>query len=359
MTGFPLWDRQRAASAPMLNAIAEAVARRYRVVSGLFLLLLVMAPSAASAQSCPVNTKEVQTALYEENFGTGPRVSHPAILNHNYQASGNVPDDWYAVHTSAGFSAAYLRTVGDVDADGNTTGRYAGINMRGKNQGGWTGEFFRIDDIPMVAGDFLRFSTAAVGTCLNCPDTPNFSIRLYNSADNSLIASYSSSAQGVANNDLWVVIRDEISFPAGVPNVDLVLFNDQPTGGNGNDVGIDNIFFYSIACAPLVADLAITKTNTPGMNNNIDQTNDILISGSATNYTIVVTNNGPDTLTGMVVTDSPGSGLACSAGDPVTITGNGVPSGSFTIADLTGLGITLGALAIGEATTISYSCTVN
>lgn len=359
MIGFAFWDRQRAASALMPNAIAEALARRYRVVSGLFLLLLVMAPSAASAQSCPVNTKEVQTALYEENFGTGPRVSHPAIRNHGFQVSGWPDDDWYAVDTSIGLEAFYLQTTGNVDADGNANGRYAGINIRGKNQGGWTGEFFRIDDIPMVAGDFLRFSTAVAGTCENCSDVPNFSIRLYNSADNSLIASYSSSAQGVTNNKNWVVINDEISFPAGVPNVDLVLFNEQPTGADGNDVGIDNIFFYSIACAPLTADLAITKTNTPGVNNNVDQANDILLPGATTTYTLVVTNNGPDSVTGAVVTDIPGIGITCPATNEVTITGNGVPTGTFTVADLTGSGIVLGVLANGQSATLSISCIVN
>jgi uncharacterized repeat protein (TIGR01451 family) len=106
------------------------------------------------------------------------------------------------------------------------------------------------------------------------------------------------------------------------------------------------------------ADLSITKTNTPGLNGEVDQTDDTVISGSTTTYTLVVTNNGPDAVTGAVVNDSPGSGITCPPGNAVTITGSGVPTGSFTVANLTS-GIALGTLADGESATLSFSCTVN
>ncbi len=107
------------------------------------------------------------------------------------------------------------------------------------------------------------------------------------------------------------------------------------------------------------ADLSITKTNTPGVNTDIDQASDTVTSGQSTTYTLVVTNNGPDGVTGAVVTDTPSSGLTCSAADAVTLTGDGLPAGTFTIADLTGAGITLGALLDGQSTTLTYSCDVN
>ncbi|WP_151972455.1 CshA/CshB family fibrillar adhesin-related protein [Erythrobacter sp. EC-HK427] len=106
-------------------------------------------------------------------------------------------------------------------------------------------------------------------------------------------------------------------------------------------------------------DLALTKTNTPGVNGEVDQLDDTLISGSTTTYTIRVTNTGPDDAVGAILTDTPGAGLTCDAASPVTITGDGVPAGSFTIADLTGAGITLGTLSTGQTTTLSYSCQVN
>ena len=121
------------------------------------------------------------------------------------------------------------------------------------------------------------------------------------------------------------------------------------------------------ACASNVAtievlptnDLAITKTNTPGVNGEVDQAGDAVTSGSIITYTLIATNNGPDSSTGAVVSDTPVSGLTCPATNAVTIAGSGVPPGSFTIADLTGPGITLGTLANGDSTTLSFSCQVD
>lgn len=106
-------------------------------------------------------------------------------------------------------------------------------------------------------------------------------------------------------------------------------------------------------------DLAITKTNTPGVNADVDQSADELISLSTTTYVISVTNNGPDAATAAVISDTIGSGLTCDAANAVTITGDGVPAGNFTVADLIGSGITLDTLANGEASVLSYDCLVN
>lgn len=76
------------------------------------------------------------------------------------------------------------------------------------------------------------------------------------------------------------------------------------------------------------ADLFITKTNRPNENGNIDQRDDNIISGSVTTYELIVGNNGPDSVTGAIVTDIPISGLSCAANDPVTIGGDGAPSGN-------------------------------
>jgi trimeric autotransporter adhesin len=49
----------------------------------------------------------------------------------------------------------------------------------------------------------------------------------------------------------------------------------------------------------------------------------------------------------------------CPSSNPVTITGSGGPFGSFTVGNLTGTGITLGTLGLGESVTLSYACQVN
>ena len=114
----------------------------------------------------------------------------------------------------------------------------------------------------------------------------------------------------------------------------------------------------SVTVAPSI-DLRLTKTNTPGVNGEVDQASDTLLSGTTTTYTLVVNNNGPDAAIGALVKDTVGTGLTCPGTNAVTITGNGVPSGSFTVADLTGPGITLGTLTSGQSASFSYSCTVN
>ncbi|TRD11945.1 DUF11 domain-containing protein [Erythrobacter insulae] len=104
----------------------------------------------------------------------------------------------------------------------------------------------------------------------------------------------------------------------------------------------------TVVVAPSV-DLSITKSN--GVDN--------VTSGQSITYTLVVSNAGPDAAVGPVLRDVPGAGLSCPVGNPVTFTGDGAPSGSFTIGDLTGPGITLGTLISGGSATITYTCSVD
>ena len=102
-------------------------------------------------------------------------------------------------------------------------------------------------------------------------------------------------------------------------------------------------------------------TVSPSANLSIVKSNGVssVVSGSTVTYSVIVTNNGPDSTTGAVVTDVVGPGITCPVGNAVTITGSGVPAGSFTIANLTGAGITLATLANGQSATLTYSCQVN
>jgi uncharacterized repeat protein (TIGR01451 family) len=85
------------------------------------------------------------------------------------------------------------------------------------------------------------------------------------------------------------------------------------------------------------ADLAVTKTD------GVDQVN----AGSVTTYTVRVTNNGPDTVAGAILVDNPGAGLEPTA----VVCSNATLNQCITnplLADLTGAGITLPALAPGQ-----------
>ncbi len=66
-----------------------------------------------------------------------------------------------------------------------------------------------------------------------------------------------------------------------------------------------------IANTPGGANLSITKTNTPGVNGDIDQASDIVTQGTSTVYTLVVRNSGPAAANGAVVRDTPAAGLSC------------------------------------------------
>ncbi len=144
--------------------------------------------------------------------------------------------------------------------------------------------------------------------------------------------------------------------PGATNNTDNETFRQKIITGTFNYSSLTDP--SNCSAGPSV-DLVITKTNTHGVNGEIDQTNDTVTSGTMTTYTLVVTNNGPDAVTGAIVTDVPGSGLTCPASNAVNISGDGVPPGSFTIADLTGSGIVLGNLGNGQNTVLNFSCQVN
>lgn len=138
-----------------------------------------------------------------------------------------------------------------------------------------------------------------------------------------------------------------------ITNTTSAASGDQPDLSTTGDM-----LSASVTVTPSF-DLEVRKTNTPGVNGDADQAGDGVITGSTTTYTITVINNGPDEATGVVVSDTPGTGITCSASIPVSITGDGVPTGSFTFADLSGAGITLGTLADGDSAALTFSCDVD
>jgi hypothetical protein len=107
-------------------------------------------------------------------------------------------------------------------------------------------------------------------------------------------------------------------------------------------------------------DLAITKTNTPGVNGNVDQASDTVVGGSTTTYEIIVTNNGPAPSTGATVIDTAVSQLTCPPANPVTCTPAATCTGTTDIATLTAApGITLGTLNAGQSVTLAFNCQVD
>ncbi|MCY7355510.1 MAG: DUF11 domain-containing protein [Lysobacter sp.] len=99
----------------------------------------------------------------------------------------------------------------------------------------------------------------------------------------------------------------------------------------------------------LSADLGITKTNGTTT----------VTSGASTTYTVVVTNNGPDPVTGAVVSDTPNpAGLTCPPANPVTCApAANCPVGALTIGSLSA-GVMMPTLANGASATFTFVCSV-
>lgn len=109
------------------------------------------------------------------------------------------------------------------------------------------------------------------------------------------------------------------------------------------------------------ADLRITKTNTPGVNGEVDQAADTVVSGSTRIYTLVVSNVGPDAATNSVLSDPSATGLNCSTAS-CTAAGGAVcpvPTGAALVAALQGAGATIPTLPNGGSVTVLLSCSVN
>ncbi|KRG71590.1 hypothetical protein ABB29_02165 [Pseudoxanthomonas dokdonensis] len=151
-----------------------------------------------------------------------------------------------------------------------------------------------------------------------------------------------------------------VESPAQDPGFRLAQANCSGGGTATVDTATNTATITGItaAAAPTICtlvndyfvDMAIEKTsNPPGP----------VTPGTALQYTLQITNNGPGSVTGTVVTDTPDTGLDCPASNPVAITGDGIPAGGpYTIANLTGAGIVMGTLAATQSASLTYTCTV-
>lgn len=108
-----------------------------------------------------------------------------------------------------------------------------------------------------------------------------------------------------------------------------------------------------------VADLAITKTNTPGSGPN-DLPSDTVQSGAASNYSIVVRNNGPAGANNAVVRDPAPTNLTCTTASCGSATGGAACPASISVAALQSTaGVAIPTLPAGGSVTITLGCTVN
>ncbi|MFT4255642.1 MAG: DUF11 domain-containing protein [Pseudoxanthomonas sp.] len=124
---------------------------------------------------------------------------------------------------------------------------------------------------------------------------------------------------------------------------------------------------YTLPASAMVSGAEFTCTFTNEADEvdlAIEKTADVTTatSGDSITYTLVVTNNGPDAVTGAVVTDVPGTGLTCASDNAVTCTSSAAtsacPAGTLTVQNLLD-GVALGALGDDETATFTFTCTVD
>ena len=153
---------------------------------------------------------------------------------------------------------------------------------------------------------------------------------------------------------------------AGVTNT-----TDTPPGGanHGAQSGGDGV---ALTIAPgadnpgsdigrtCKADIRITKTNTPGVNGEVDQAADTVDSGATTVYTITVSNDGPKPADNTLVIDPAPTGLVCATATCSAAGGAVCPAqtGAALVLALQGAGVTIPTLPVNGSVNFLLSCTV-
>ncbi len=225
--------------------------------------------------NCSISDKEEIVLLYENDFGTGTtRVTDTNVKNHSY-ATGTIPDGSYAVVSSLTPNLGhYNRTDANSDLDanidqftgpagGSSNGRFLSINIGSTNS---DPEFYRQSLSNLIIGADYRYRLDLAGLCVGCADLPIFRLEVQNTAG-TVLESISSASLGVLNDDIWK--RVVLNFTATVTDINIVIINEQPNGGAGNDVGVDNIVFGLLQCNPADNDF-----DNDGIINSLDLDSD-------------------------------------------------------------------------------------
>lgn len=153
------------------------------------------------------------------------------------------------------------------------------------------------------------------------------------------------------------------------PEVALSAFNGVNAAGTWSlrvcddealDVGTFN--GWSLVFTGANANVAVTKTNTPGVNGNVDQAADAINEGATTVYTIVVSNSGPQAANGALLQDPATPGLTCSTVVCSAAGGAACPGGAVNgagvVVPLASLrsGVAIPTLPNGGSVTVLLTC---
>ncbi|SDQ55628.1 hypothetical protein [Pseudoxanthomonas sp. CF125] len=149
----------------------------------------------------------------------------------------------------------------------------------------------------------------------------------------------------------------------GLYNGVLTCTGDGVLSGNTLTVGSSGA---AVVCrytnTRRLSGLQITKTNTPGVNGDIDQASDTVTRGISTTYSIVAANTGPDAADGARLRDPASTGLTCTTATCAVTTGTATCPAATGAALVTALqsatGVAIPALSANSSITVTLTCTV-
>ena len=194
---------------------------------------------------------------------------------------------------------------------------------------------------PVNAGDgvlLVGFNGYARGGPMDFATVPGFT-----EVSNPAAINTDPATVGVAGAHFLAVTESDgfstsFQYASGIPaaNITMQSQNGALTAAQGTSGGMGGKFTLTRA----LVDLSITKTNTPGINGNIDQANDTVTPGGTTTYTLIVRNASTSYADLATLVDPATSGLTKTAVACTSTTGGAVcPSaGAVTIAALESAG---------------------
>lgn len=257
-------------------------------------------------------------------------------------------------------TAPWVQVTGTVTVTSGSTISYV-VSM--SNNVNFDQAFLSFNDVSCVTSS-LTMEKAWVGAVVGDRATLNLT------RSGTLIDSLASTADSANEVDVdatpaltfqgEALVLSETLNPAngGVYDSTLTCSGGGTLSGNTLTVGASGtpiVCRYTNTRRP--ANLSITKTNTPGVNGNVDLPDDVLIKGAQTVYTISVHNSGPGPAHGAVLTDPPASGLNCTAvacGNPQ----GGAVCPAVSVAALQSSGVIIQTLPVNSSLDFTLTCTV-
>ncbi len=213
------------------------------------------------------------------------------------------------------------------------------------------------DDVPGFAGSFPKGQTYAIPITVAGNGFLNAWVDWNRDGDfldaGEQIATGVARTPGTANLSVTVP-----ATAAGGATYARFRYSSTQTLGPTGTASDGEVEDYAITLLQ-TANLTLTKTNTPGVNGNVDPPADTVVAGTINNaYTLVVSNTGPDPADNTVIRDPLPSGQTCTAVTCGSQTGGAVCPAVTVGALQSPAGVTIATLPANSSLTFILTCTV-